>query len=128
MPVREMFRGTQPAKVRSNAPAPPPCALHHELHEKTAGNQQRRPGRENPRRNQKHPANRRQNNAPATAPSLRKKADDGAATNHADGIDDGDRRFRADAEAALFFEKSRVEILSSVRHVVECGHEQGCVD
>ena len=57
-----------------------------------------------------------------------RKTDDGAAANHADGIDDGDRRFRADAKAALFFEKRGVEILSSVRHVVECGHEQGRVD
>src|SRR4026207_908917 len=100
-----------------------PGALHHELYEKTAGNQERRPRRENPCRNQKHPANRRQNNAPATAPSLRKKAYDGSPTNHADGIDDGDRRFRANAKAALFFEKSRIEILSPVRHVVESSHE-----
>src|SRR5438874_5698398 len=100
-----------------------PCALHHELHEKSAGNEQHCPGRKHPRRNQKHPTNRRQNNATATAPALRKKTNDGATTNDADGMDESNRRLRADAEAALFFEKSRVEILSPVRHVVECGNE-----
>src|SRR5438045_9115530 len=105
-----------------------PCPLHHELHEKSAGNEQCCPGCEHPRWNQKHPTNSRQDNAATTAPPLRKKTNDGTATNHTDGIDDGDRRFRADAKAALFFKKSRIEILSPVGHVVECGHEQGCVD
>src|SRR5437588_3395815 len=102
----------------------PPRALHHELNEKSAQNQQGRARRKNPKRNEQHSANRWPNDGAAAAPLLRKMSNQSPATNHPDRINDCDLRCLVRIETALLLQIGCVKILRAMRHVVERSHEQ----
>src|SRR5437762_6403623 len=63
-----------------------PCALHHELNQKSAHDKQRCARRENPKWNQEHPKCGRENNQTPAAPPLRKKSHHGTATDRTDRV------------------------------------------
>src|SRR6266704_5652336 len=93
----------------------PPCALHHELHQKSADNQQGKGRRKNPKRDEDETASRSHNNRSAAAPTLRKVTKNCAAADRAQCVDNSDDRFLVYSEAALPLQKRLVEILRPVR-------------
>src|SRR4029450_3948471 len=80
--------------------------------------------RQNPRRNQKHSADRAENDRAPASPALREIANDGAAADCANGVDSRNHRLLTDSEAALSFQKCRIKILRAMRHVIERRHQQ----
>jgi hypothetical protein len=75
--------------------------LNHELNQESANDQKRGVRRENPKRNQQHPADRRQNDYAPPSPTLRQLTNYAAATNHSERVDNCDLRSLVGIETAL---------------------------
>src|SRR5438477_12167190 len=106
----------------------PPCALHHELHQKSANDEQRESRGKNPDWDKDETTTRGDDDRAAAAPTLRKMTKNCAAADRAECIDNSDDRFLVYREATLRFEKCLIEILSPVRHIIERRHEEDDID
>src|SRR5438552_18977533 len=92
----------------------PPCALHHELHQKSANDEQRESRGKNPDWDKDETTNRGDDNRAAAAPTLRKMSKNCAATDRAECIDNSDNRFLVYGESALGLDKGLIKVLRSV--------------
>src|SRR6266480_1624006 len=92
----------------------PPCALHHELHGKSANHQQGKTRGKNPTWNQKDSEHRCENDRPTPTPFLREMTDYRSAADCAKSVNDPGRRLLRHPIVALFAEECLIHVLGPV--------------
>src|SRR5262245_19719507 len=104
-----------------------PCALHHELHGKSADHQKRVSWRKHPQGNQHDSKRGTQNNAPTTSPLLREMTNHCSTADCAESVNDSRRRLLRHTVVTLFAENCLIHVLGRVCHCVKSCHQQNNV-